>query len=43
MARRLEGRVVIATHNAGLVARFPHPELRLDDGTLSVIAQRGAA
>ena len=24
--------VVIATHNAGLVARFRHPELRLENG-----------
>ncbi|MGF1624858.1 MAG: cell division ATP-binding protein FtsE [Alphaproteobacteria bacterium] len=27
--------VVIATHNARLIAGFPHPELRLDDGLLA--------
>jgi cell division transport system ATP-binding protein len=34
--------VVIATHNAGLVARFGHPELRLEGGTLSIIERRAA-
>jgi cell division transport system ATP-binding protein len=35
--------VVIATHNAGLVSRFGHPEMRLEGGELTVVAQRGAA
>ena len=35
--------VVIATHNADLVARFGHPELRLEGGELTLVAQRGAA
>ena len=30
--------VVIATHNEGLIARFEHPRLHLERGTLSVIA-----
>ena len=30
--------VVIATHNEGLIARFVHPRLHLERGTLSVIA-----
>jgi cell division transport system ATP-binding protein len=34
--------VVIATHNAGLVARFGHPELRLEGGALSIIERRAA-
>src|SRR5690606_15492416 len=35
--------VIIATHNAALVSRFGYPELRLENGELSVIARRGAA
>jgi cell division transport system ATP-binding protein len=31
---RLGTAVVIATHNAGLIERFPHPKLELRDGTL---------
>jgi cell division transport system ATP-binding protein len=34
--------VVIATHNAGLVQRFAHPELRLEDGTLNLIERQAA-
>ena len=34
--------VVIATHNAGLVQRFPHPELRLENGTLNLIERQAA-
>ncbi len=34
--------VVIATHNAGLVQRFGHPELRLEDGTLNLIERQAA-
>jgi cell division transport system ATP-binding protein len=34
--------VVIATHNASLVQRFPHSELRLEDGTLNLIERRAA-
>ena len=30
--------VVIATHNEGLIARFDHPRLHLERGTLAVIA-----
>jgi polar amino acid transport system ATP-binding protein len=29
--------VMIATHNEGLISRFPHPRLHLDRGTLTVI------
>ena len=35
--------VVIATHNEGLVARFGHPELHIEEGRLSVLRRRGAA
>lgn len=31
--------VVVATHDESLVARFPHPRLRLEDGTLRVERQ----
>lgn len=31
--------VVVATHDEGLVSRFPHPRLRLEDGTL-IVEQR---
>jgi cell division transport system ATP-binding protein len=34
--------VVIATHNASLVARFGHPELRLEGGELSIVDRRAA-
>jgi cell division transport system ATP-binding protein len=40
---RLGTTVVIATHNAALVERSRHPELRLDGGHLSRVARRGAA
>jgi cell division transport system ATP-binding protein len=40
---RLGTTVLIATHNAGLVERSRHAELRLDGGHLSRIARRGAA
>jgi cell division transport system ATP-binding protein len=40
---RLGTTVVIATHNASLVERSRHPELRLDGGHLSRIVRRGAA
>jgi cell division transport system ATP-binding protein len=40
---RLGTTVVIATHNATLVERSRHAELRLDGGHLSRIARRGAA
>jgi cell division transport system ATP-binding protein len=34
--------VVIATHNAALVQRFAHPELRLEGGQLTVLERRAA-
>jgi cell division transport system ATP-binding protein len=34
--------VVIATHNASIVARFGHPELRLAGGELSIVDRRAA-
>ncbi len=40
---RLGTTVVIATHNAALVERLRHPELRLDGGHLSRVGRRGAA
>jgi cell division transport system ATP-binding protein len=40
---RLGTTVLIATHNAALVERMRHPELRLDGGHLSRISKRGAA
>ncbi len=40
---RLGTTVLIATHNASLVERARHPELRLDAGQLSRITKRGAA
>jgi cell division transport system ATP-binding protein len=40
---RLGTTVVIATHNAALVERSRHPELRLDGGHLSRVERRGAA
>jgi cell division transport system ATP-binding protein len=40
---RLGTTVLIATHNAALVERSHHPELRLDGGHLSRVARRGAA
>jgi len=40
---RLGTTVLIATHNAALVERMRHPELRLDGGHLSRIKHRGAA
>ncbi len=40
---RLGTTVLIATHNAALVERMRHPELRLDGGHLARITKRGAA
>ena len=40
---RLGTTVLVATHNASLVERSRHPELRLDGGLLSRITRRGAA
>ena len=40
---RLGTTVLIATHNASLVERSRHPELRLDAGQLSRVTRRGAA
>jgi cell division transport system ATP-binding protein len=40
---RLGTTVLVATHNAALVERTRHPELRLDGGHLSRISKRGAA
>jgi cell division transport system ATP-binding protein len=34
--------VVVATHNEGLVARFPHPQLRIGGGTLRAVAPAAA-
>jgi cell division transport system ATP-binding protein len=33
--------VVIATHNDSLVARFRHPQLRIADGRLHLLAPEG--
>ncbi|MGQ0662233.1 MAG: cell division ATP-binding protein FtsE [Pseudomonadota bacterium] len=40
---RMGTTIVIATHNARLVARFPHPELRLENSHLVGEPERGAA
>lgn len=40
---RMGTTVVIATHNARLVERFAHPELRLEDGLLSRLPPRSAS
>jgi len=40
---RLGTTVLVATHNASLVERSRHPELRLDGGLLSRITRRGVA
>ncbi len=40
---RLGTTVLIATHNAALVERAGHPELRLEDGYLTRLTKRGAA
>ncbi len=38
---KLGATIVIATHNEALVARFPHPELHLEDGELATTRGTG--
>lgn len=40
---RMGTTVVIATHNQGLISRFSHPVIQLEEGGMAVITSNGAA